>query len=76
MFGYLRISWDISGYVGISFWGELPDAVSHVDLVRECLQYFILHSHAPALVAYLEDWAAADARDGACVRAELLGHNV
>jgi hypothetical protein len=42
----------------------------------ECLQYFILYSSAPALVAYLTDWAAAGARDEACVRAVLLNHCV
>ena len=26
MFGYLKISQDISGYLRISLWGELPDA--------------------------------------------------
>jgi hypothetical protein len=31
MFGYLRISQDISGYVQISFWGELPDVQSQID---------------------------------------------
>ena len=27
MFGYLKISQDISGYLRISLWGELPDGV-------------------------------------------------
>ncbi len=43
---------------------------------RECLQYFILYSEVPALVAYLADWAAADARDEACVRAALLDRSL
>jgi hypothetical protein len=33
-------------------------------------------ARAPALVAYLADWAAADARDEDCVRAALLDHDV
>jgi hypothetical protein len=41
-------------------------------LWRECLPRCLLHTGAPALVAYLADWAAADARDEACMRAALL----
>ncbi len=36
---------------------------------RECLPHTLPDSRSPALVAYREDWARADARDEACVRA-------
>jgi hypothetical protein len=33
---------------------------------RECLQFALLYSREPTLVAYLEDWARADATRPTC----------